>query len=416
MTDPLPVRPAVVPSIDEAACLPRHGVMLLLLVCAALCAVPLTAQNVTIPAIMDGVEGGGGTNIPFGSSQACRYQCIYDAEELPWSGPRVITGIRIRPDLSTGAAVAAKGFLQVSILMSTCPREASAASADFDDNYSSDATWVVQNRIVQLPAQPAVTMPSTTPRPANIEFAFDVPWAYGLLPSTQGMPPADSLLIEIWIKSQPSGSYRVDNLSGCVAPTAEFGLADPLCAVPGNQPIALSGDSSMLAGSIYHWNISGASPSMPWMLMLNLTDQGGLLGNPAWTLPYPMFDPANPAQPSPALSLAGLAHPAADCYFNINPLALLPGACDASGNGTIAAALPAGRQHVGATFYTQALVFSPASNPLWFISSKGRSTTVCGPLGVTRVYAFYNNTATPPPPPPSTGTLSRGIGLVLEVF
>ncbi|MCB9877690.1 MAG: hypothetical protein H6835_08835 [Planctomycetes bacterium] len=408
MTDPLPARPVVVSRL-------RPDVLLLmLLLLASLCAVPLTAQNVTVPATLDGIEGGGGTSIPFGTSQACRYQCIYDAEELPWAGPRVITGVRIRPDLNNGLAVPAKGFLQVSVLMSTCPHEASQASADFEENYGSDATWVVQDRVIQLPAQPAVTMPSTTPRPANIDFPFAAPWAYGLTPVTQGMPAADSLLIEIWIKYQPAGVYRVDNLSSCVAPTAEFGLADPLCAVPGNQPIELTGDTSMLAGSTYHWRISGGPPSMPWLLLMNLTDQGGLLDNPAWPLPYAMFDPANPSLPAPALSLVGFQHPAPDCYLNISPAAMLIGTCDAAGLGTIAAAVPAGRQNVGAIFYTQALGFSPTSNPMWFITSKGRSTTVCGPLGVSRVYSFYDGTASPLPP--ATGTVSGGVGLVLEIY
>ena len=50
---------------------------LLLLSCFA---TGLVAQNITVPAIMAGVEGGGGTNVPFGGSLACRYQCVYDAE------------------------------------------------------------------------------------------------------------------------------------------------------------------------------------------------------------------------------------------------------------------------------------------------------------------------------------------------
>ena len=113
----------------------------------------VVAQNMIVPAIMDGVEGGGGTNIPFGGSLACRYQCVYDAEELPWTGPRVMTGIRIRPDLGTGAPRPAKGFLEISVLMSTTGRNAATSSPTFSENYGTDHTWVVQNRAVPSPAQ-----------------------------------------------------------------------------------------------------------------------------------------------------------------------------------------------------------------------------------------------------------------------
>ena len=115
------------------------------------------ATQGTVPMVMAGVEGGGGTNIPFGGSQACRYQCIYDAEELPWTGPTLISGIRIRPDFNNGQLTPAKGFLEVSVLVSTTHRDSATASTVFDENYGTDATWVIQNQVLQLPAQPAMT-------------------------------------------------------------------------------------------------------------------------------------------------------------------------------------------------------------------------------------------------------------------
>ena len=53
---------------------------------------------------------------------------------------------------------------------------------------------------------------------------------------------------------------------------------------------------------------------------------------------------------------------------------------------------------------------------LRFITSRGLASTVCGPLGVTRVHAFYNPTATPPQPEPTVGTLVRGSSFVLDVM
>ncbi len=375
------------------------------------------SQNVTVPASLNGVEGGGGTNIPFGSNLACRYQCIYDAEELPWAGPRVITGILLRADNNAPlSAIPAKGFLDVSVLMSTTDKNSATASATFADNYGSDATWVISHQLMQLPAQPLLP---AGPRPANIPFVFTVPWAYGLTPASPGLPAPANLLVEIWIHSQPAGLYRIDNLSGCVAPTTTFGLLGPLCVVPTVPPapppvpVALTTDTSMLAGSSFAWHIANAPPSVPFLVTLNLTNTGGLFGQAAWPLPYPMFDPMNPSQPSAAL--APLLWSAPDCWLNLDPVTALGGSTDTAGVGSAVGFLPPGRQFVGTTFYAQAIVLSPTSNALRFITSLGRSSTICGPLGVARNFSFYNTASTPPAPTPTSGSVQVGVGLVFEV-
>lgn len=376
----------------------------------------LPAQDV-VPASMLGVEGGSGTNVPFGTNLACRYQCVYEVGELPWSGPRPISGIRIRPDFNNGASTAAKGFLDLSVLVSTTSRTASTISSTFDDNYGTDATWVIRHRILQLPAQPQTT---SAPRPANIDLPFDDLWVYGTTPYLTSLPAPDNLLVEIWIHSQPVGSYRVDNMSGCLAQTATFGNVGPACYAvngpnnPNNLPVELTGNLSMVAGANYSWQIDYGPASMPFLLALSLSNQGGLGGNPAWPLPYPMFDPSDPTQPSAAI--ASLGHPAPDCWFNVSPMAQLGGLTDATGHGAVSAQIPAGTQFVGSTYYSQAIVLAPTANPLFLISSLGRETTVCGPFGVATLYQFYNANQTPPPPLPSSGSVSVGSGLVIEVY
>lgn len=372
-------------------------------------ATALDAQN-TIPSVMNGVEGGGGTNIPFGGSQACRYQVVYDAEELPWTGPYVINGIRIRPDFNNGAAAPAKGFLDISVLVSTTDKNSATASSNFDENYGTDATWVIENSVIQLPAQPLISSGSG-PRPANIDLPFANPWIYGLTPSTQSLPAPDNLLIEVHIHSQPSGSYRVDNLSSCTAPTSEFGNAGPACSFTGNGPVLLTGDVSMLAGANYTWRVDDAPPMAPYLVALNLTDQGTGL-----TLPYPLFDLADPTQPSPLLAAGGIQWSAPDCWLNVETAGSYAGVTDANGSGTVTAGLPPGREFVGTTFYAQAIVYAQTVNPLQLITSKGRQTTVCGPLGVARVFKFYDPTANPSQPVPTGGTKSLGVGFVVEVY
>jgi hypothetical protein len=370
----------------------------------------LPGQSVVVPESMAGVEGGGGTSIPFGSNLPCRYQVVYDAIELPWSGPRILTGISLRPDQNlTATAIPAKGFLDVSVLMSTTARSSTTLSATFADNYGTDATWVMLNQPVQLPSQPAST---PGPMPANIHFAFSVPWAYGFTPVGTDQP-AENLLVEIWIHSQPSGAYRLDNLSSCIAPTATFGNQDPQCSPPNGVRVVLDADTTMLAGSTYGWQVTQAPANSAFLLGLNLTNTGGLFGQAMWPLPYPMFDAANPSQPSPALAALGWG--AAGCWLNIDPIVWLGGITDAAGSGSAIGFVPPGRDSVGDTYYAQALVLAPTANPLRLISSLGRESTVCGPLGVARNFAFYNPAATPPQPVPTAGSVQYGVGPVIEV-
>ncbi len=382
-------------------------------VLAALGGAGLSAQNVTVPATLDGIEGGGGTSIPFGSNLACVYQVLYDDVELPWSGPRVLTGISIRPDFNNGLATPQKGFIDVSLRMSTTSVSSATMSSTFEDNVGEDAIWVIQHQVMMLPAQPAIAPPATGPRPANIDLMFQVPWAYGLTPARPNEAPPSNLLVELFIHSQPSGIYRVDNMSSCTAPNGTFGNNGPLCTVPGSPPLAVTGDVSMVAGGIYNWHVANADPNVPFLMFLNLTTQDGLLGVSAWPLPYPMFDPTNPTQQSAALT--PLVWPAPDCWVNVNPAGMLGGVADATGTGSVGATLPVGRQYVGTTFYAQALALAPSANPLRMITSLGYQSTVCGPLGVSRVFAYYNASTTPPPSPPATGALQYGVGLVIEV-
>lgn len=371
------------------------------------------AQTITVPGSLDGVEGGGGTNIPFGSNLACVYQVIYDDIELPWTGPHVINGISLRPDFNNGAATPQKGFIEFSVRMSTTSANSATMSSTFEDNLGEDAVWVLWHHVMMLPAQPALPAPATGPRPANIDITFTSPWAYGLTPARPNEPAPTNLLVELFIHSQPTGLYRIDNMSSCTAQFASFGNLGPQCTVPGQPPVEVSGDLSMVAGSVYNWHVANMVPSVPFLLFVNLTTQDGLLGVPAWPLPYPMFDPANPSQQSPAL--APLLWPAPDCWINVNPAGMLGGVSDTAGLGTVTSTLPIGRQYVGTSFYAQAMALSPSSNPLRLITSLGYQSTICGPLGVSRVFAFYNATGTPTPAAPTTGALQYGVGLVFEV-
>ncbi len=383
----------------------------LLVVCAA-AATGVAAQGVIVPAAMQGVEGGSSSSIPFGSNQGCRYQCLYDASELPWSGPRLFTGISLRADNGSSAApgqpMAQKGYVEVSVLVSTTYREASTMSSAFRENYGADATWVVRADRIMLPAQPAAPL---GPRAANIDLVFATPWWFGLTPARPNQPPPANLLVEIWITSQPAGAYRLDNISGCASLAADFGNQGSACQLPNQPNPVLGGDPSMLAGYAFSWYLDHGAPNAPFMLVLAPTNVGNLFGQVAMPLPYPLFDPADPTQPAPGL--AALRWPAPGCWMNVDPLAGLIGTCDATGRGVVTTSVPAGRQNVGTTIFGQALALAPTANQLGVVTTRGRRSTVCGPLGAARLHAYYNSAGSPPPP--DNGTLSYGAAMIIEV-
>lgn len=211
---------------------------------------------------------------------------------------------------------------------------------------------------------------------------------------------------------------KLGNLGGCVAVASDFGNQGPACTVPpapgapGGLP-TLATSTSMQAGGAFTWTLTNGPANAPFLVAVNLTNQGGLYGQATLPLPYPLFDPANPSLPPPGIP--ALRWPAADCWFNINPVATVFSVCDAAGTGNITTMMPAGRQFVGLTLFGQAIVHSQTANPLQIVTTKGRQSTICGPLGVARIYAFYNGTGNPAPPPPTSGAAQYGQGMVFEV-
>src|SRR5262245_38106063 len=310
-------------------------------------AVLAAAQNDTVPALLHGVEGGSGTAIPFGLSGAARVQYVYDSEDLPWAGPRMVTRVSLRAD-NTDAGVTtfpAKGFLFVSLLLSTTATRAENASATFADNYGTDATLVIDNVPITLPAQP----PLSGPRPANIDFVLPTPWFYGLTPQRPGNQPVPAnLLVEIRVHSQPPGIYRIDNVGSCARTPAAVGVQGPACQsqTANAQPLLLIAGNSLAAGSSYSWDVLHADAHAPVVLLLGLDPQLLLGGDPGMPLPVPLFDPSNPSLPPPVLStLVDFIHYGApDCWLDVSPTGFLIGAADASGAATFTIAMSPNRQ------------------------------------------------------------------------
>ncbi len=369
------------------------------------------AQNDTVPSLLSGLEGGSGTAIPFGIAGAARVQYIYDSEDLPWSGPRMVSRVSFRADNPDSATTfAAKGYLFVSILLSTTSARAETASATFADNYGTDAMVVVDNVPVILPAQPAWPT-SSGPRPANIDFILPTPWFHGLTPARDGHEPRPtSLLIEVRVHSQPAGSYRLDNIGNCSIPPVSIGTPGPACHSVGLQQLTLTGGNSMMVGSSYGWQIQNAEPNAAVLLFLGVAPQTLLANDPALPLPVPLWDASNPTGMPPALGrlLPLIGYSAPDCFIEVAPTGLLFGTANAGGVANLSIALSPSRSFVGGQVYAQAIAHAQTANAMQVVTSAATRSTVCGPLGVARIYALGSDNAT-------VGQWSFGQGAVVEL-
>lgn len=370
-------------------------------------ALPLVGQNVTVPSLLDGVEGGSGTAIPFGTNQPVRVQYVYDQEELPWTGPRFVTRISMRADNADPGITtfAQKGFVFVTVLLSTTSVRAQDASSNFTDNYGTDAMVVLDNAALVLPAQPAVQ----GARAANIDFVLTRPFAYGMTPARPDQPAPANLLVEFRIHSQPTGTYRIDNVGSCSSASTAFGSIGPACAPAGGQPVVLEPGSALVAGSSFTWTIRNAMPSGAALLFVGVSPTGFLFDVPTLPLPLPLFDAASPLNMNPALSalVPEMRYGAPDCYLNVQPFTSFFAVANPAGEASVTMPIAADRSLVGATLYAQAAAVTQTANPLQLLTSEGRSTTVCGPLGVARIYVFGSATA-------ASGQRSLGQGAVLE--
>ena len=325
---------------------------------ALLCAVSAMAQSAIVPAAMNGVEGGSATNVPFGSSLACRYQCIYDANTLPWSGPRLINGLNIRADngspLAAGAGSAAKGYLVVSVMLSTTATSAVAASSTFADNRGQDRQWVLANYHLQLPAQPVVPV---GPRPADIQLPFTTPFWFGATPVHNNQPQPANLMVEIWILSQPSRGVsdrqprRLHRDHGVLRQPGSAGLpcpgpggADAVDELVDGRRQQLRLDRRQLRAERAARAVAGTHGSGHAVRRVERHAAGAVVRSRQSIA-------AVAAVPGPGLGRARL-------LGHLDPAVTILASADAAGTAVFNTQLPSGSQYVGLTLFGQGLIYS----------------------------------------------------------
>lgn len=379
-----------------AATPPKVVFSALLALAAAVPAAEADGQNVTVPRLLDGVEGGSGSLIPFGFSTPVRYQCIYDADQLPFSGAKLITEIRFRPDWNMGLMQARKAFLRMDIDMSTSDALSDAASTDFDENHGIDRARVANFLQIALPAQPAI-MNGSGPRSADIVIPLQTPFWYGRSP-VRGATYNRSLVIDLQIISQPSGRYYLDSPFTCDSQAASFGSFDPPCVNSLGQELLIESSNDIRAGGNVSWSVENVIPNNLFGVIVWF-DTGG-----DWVRWDPTGRPIG-LQPLPAP-----LHPAAvGCYLNVRiDRFVMSGFADGNGMGTLGFAVPSDRTLVGQSFFAQAIAQDISANPFAYVTSRGERSLICGPLGCARIYNLGNATAT-------SGSVTFGAASVIEI-
>lgn len=374
----------------------RH--QLLRLAAATLLALPALAQTpLIVPEALLGIEGGSSSVIPFGLRDPVRYQCVYDADQLPFSGARLISEIRFRADWNGGNPIPAKQFLRMDVTVSTSTRLAADASPNFAENHGVDRQMVARNVQIVLPAQAA--QPAGGPRAADVSIPFDNPYMWGLSP-IRGATVPTSLVIELQIRSQPPGTYRLDSPFTCDSQVQVFPAQPAPCLTSAGNEIQIASSDDIRAGGTVMWTVTDMIADAPFAVLLWIDTTGDWID----------FDPVTGAPLPQIVPLPAPLHPfAPGCTLRIRPDQVqLAGTADSNGLGRASLLLPADRSLVGQTFFAQAIARDIAANAFGHTVSRGVRSTVCGPLGCARIYAIGDANAV-------TGSVTFGAASILEV-
>ncbi len=341
----------------------------------------LAQRTLVLPEGFEKVEGRAGTGLPFGLSLPIRMQAIYQ----PWvieNTAKTITQIDIRADWSDqkGAdTIKAKAFVHLQLFLSHSPRSFDNLSKTFAKNRGDDDTVVIADKRLALPAQPKL---AKGPRPFNITLKLDKPFVY--------LQTKGPLLVEISIKAQPKGDYRLDSPLFPTSPAGDFGKAGPACTISSTgKPLVLTNGPSFQSGGSVAWKISGAPPEVPAMIAMGTHEPPGLA-----------FGKTTPFHLGP--------FGAKDCYVNTNWVLAKAFKTTKQGSGGWVFPLPKRQDLWNQWIFAQAVTSDLRANPMGLVLSKGRKVQILGPIRTARVFAINDLKA-------KTGILQKGSAPIIAL-
>jgi hypothetical protein len=348
------------------------------------------AQAPIAPKSFATVEGLSGSSLPFGTNQPVRFQCIYDNEDLPFSGPVLVRGVGIRAnhDHDPNLAFAQKEFFYLHVLVSTTSLKAVETTTEFSRNHGRDLQQVLTGGRISLPPQPAQPV---GPRPCNVRLPFQTPVFFDLTPYRLPGQRPSSFVLDLLVEISPNTqAYDVDTPFLCSSQIVPFGVIGPQCVTSRGTPrrhLTIASSDSVKAGGSITFTVGEMPDQALFGVMIGTTDTGTWRG---LTLP---------------VDLTPLG--AAGCYVLTDWIHTAVAVGDSTGQGRASFSIPSGREFVGGRLYAQAICRDLSSNPLFYVTSLGVRTTVCGPVGVARIFALGDHAA-------RYGQRTYGSGLIVE--
>lgn len=143
------------------------------------------ADLITVPNVLENVEGNSSNPNPFGF-QEIRYQQVYsNSQFVSFGGPRTITGMRLRLNGGDNSGALTTNPNRLRISLSTTSANPDALSNNFASNLGSDTVLVFS----QFNPVISATGVGATPNPFNAVITFQTPFEYN--------PVDGNLLLEV---------------------------------------------------------------------------------------------------------------------------------------------------------------------------------------------------------------------------
>lgn len=328
-----------------------------------------TGAGLVLPKSMQGVEGSGSTNVPFGRSVAMRAQFVYDHSLIPTA--RLLKKVSFRPDQAFGGA-GKRVYLHLHV--GTMAGDVTKLSSTFKANYGRDYTDVFTHKYISLPARTSFPKGEEFPIPVP----FDRSFAYD--------PKLGSLLMDYQVRQQPQGAYLMDSTYTCVSPLEAYGPAG--CGPLGGVSLKLESlTKNIVWNNLLVMRVSNAPANALTMLFFGAQGSGNWAGI---TLPW-------------HADVIG----APGCYLSTSILHAPRRSSDALGRADFGWVVPPIIRIYKTDIYVQAIAANPIANPLGVVTSRGARLRFCGFEPVGRVFANGDNAL--------VGALELGVASIVRV-
>lgn len=328
------------------------------------------AADFVVPPSFSNVEAPSFTRVPFGRRGAVRIQQVFWPSYFP-SGKLTLKGISMRGDSAT--ATPAKTGVDMEIFLGSGAPDSNSLSNEFSKNRPADFISVFKRKTINLPALTS----GPGPRPFNMIFAFDTPFAYN---RKKGY-----LLVEIVVYNQKGSGHTCDTVYLCTSKKSSFGRKGCKNSA-GMVPSVYCPTVNVQWGGKFALVLDRVKPNSMAIMNIGTRTKGNWAGM--------------------GLPLDLTPYGAPGCFLNLNMVIINARSADSTGKTLFNYTIPSTPEFLGHWVLFQGITLDAKANALGIALSLGGKVNVCGPEAVGRVYN-YNLTG-------KTGVVQPGLAHVLR--